>query len=350
MPNRFDPDEMPDWLASLWPAMGRSPSILAGVNEDDCAVLQWDGSLLVVTSDYLNAHPIATELGIGTRADLGHLVVAANLSDLYGSGAEPRALLVAITMERGASEKDFQTLMRGVHEAADKWGVPVVAGDTKLGDALAVLAVAIGGAKSAENLFLRSRARPGDLLWCSGVLGSCNAAAVGFRRPDMSEEWKQWARSVILNPVLPFQKSRLLSAEGLGAAGVDISDGLGADLERMCRSSGVGAIVDALRIPVDPHVCEIATSMGKEPWAFAFGTGGDFQFLVSTKHEAGERVERLGFHRIGELTAEATLKLRVRDRTMALPTGGHRDGRDQTFEQEILSLVNQVPKLEGPPR
>jgi thiamine-monophosphate kinase len=345
MPKLLDPDEMPEWLASLWPAIGRNPSIIAGVNDDDCAVLQWSDELLVVTTDYLNAHPIATELGIGTVADLGRLVVAANLSDLCGSGAEPRALLIGVTMEFGATETEFQCLMRGVREEAERWAVPVVGGDTKLGKSRAVLGVGIGSAPSTDNLFLKSRAGAGDLVWCSGPIGSCNAAAVGLRRSDMTIEWKQWAKAAILTPSLPLRKSRLLSSECLGAAGVDISDGLGADLEKMCRSSGVGAIVDAQSIPLDPHVCELARRVGVEPWAFAFGAGGDFQFIVSTARAHTDKMEGLGFHNMGQLTPGPGLLLRVGNTVVDLPVRGHRDARGLSFADEILSSIDDISGL-----
>jgi len=133
MPKLLDPDEMPGWLASLWPSANRAPFIIAGVNDDDCSVLKWDDQLLVITTDYLNARPIAAQLGIGTPADIGRLVVGANLSDLCGSGAEPRALLVAAMMEDGATEEEFKNLMGGVREEAARWGLAVIGGDTKLG-------------------------------------------------------------------------------------------------------------------------------------------------------------------------------------------------------------------------
>jgi thiamine-monophosphate kinase len=279
-------------------------------------------------------------------SDLGRLVVSANISDLCGSGAEPRALLIAATMERKSTETEFQSLMMGVREEAAKWGVPIIGGDTKLGDALAILGIGIGSARAPDNLFLKNRCRPGDLLWCSGPLGSCNAATVGFRRSDVTEEWKRWARAAILTPLVPLNKSRALSAESLGAGGVDISDGLGADLKRMCDSSGVGVVVDALSIPLDPHVTELAKKLGIEPWAFAFSTGGDFQFLISAARIAAEKVRRLGFHQIGELTAELELTLRVGDRVLSLPEGGHRDTRGLSFVEEIQSLLTQVPRPE----
>src|SRR5687768_11989743 len=93
----LDPDEMPARLATLFTSENGGIDVLAGVGMDDCAVLRWGNELLVLSTDYLNARPIALELGVGTLWDLGRLVVAANLSDLCGSGAQPVALLIAVT-------------------------------------------------------------------------------------------------------------------------------------------------------------------------------------------------------------------------------------------------------------
>jgi thiamine-monophosphate kinase len=128
----LDPDEAPIWLAKLWNT-SLSEDVIAGVDEDDCAVLFFSDSVLVATTDFLNASPIALQLGLGDLYDLGRLLVAANLSDLCGTGAKPRALLTAITMERGSSQEDFQRLALGIDEEARRWKVPVVGGDTKLG-------------------------------------------------------------------------------------------------------------------------------------------------------------------------------------------------------------------------
>src|SRR5437867_728665 len=107
----LDPDAMPPWLARRFATRFNTESILAGVNDDDCAVIDWGKKLVVVTTDYLNARPIALELGVGDLRTLGRLAVAANLADLCGTGAAPRALLVAVTMPRDAREQDFQQIM-----------------------------------------------------------------------------------------------------------------------------------------------------------------------------------------------------------------------------------------------
>jgi thiamine-monophosphate kinase len=342
MSRQLDPDAMPTWLASIWPRSVLDPTVIAGVDEDDCAVLRLNKELIVLTVDYLNARPIGLQLGIATLADLGRLVVAITISDLCGTGAQPHSLLMGITMERGSSEEDFKSLMLGVRGESAKWGVSVIGGDTKIGNSRALLSVGIGTADSESHLFLKNRAKAGDLLWCSGPLGSCNAAAFGLQREGMSSEWKDWAKSAILVPSIPLDKSRLLSQARLGKAGIDVSDGLGADLHRMCRASGVGVMLDSSAIPTDPRACELASKMGVEPWAFAFCGGGDFQFLVTTDQSAAGEVRQLGFHPIGEITATKDLMMRVGEGTIPLPNTGHRDARGLSFLDEIATLLESV--------
>src|ERR1035438_1175277 len=135
----LDPDEMPPWIAGLWPHGRRPTKVLAGVNDDDCAVVKWDGRYLIATTDFLNANPIALELGVGSMWDLGRLVVASNLSDLCGSGALPVALLIGVTLPHGTTVTEFKSFMRGVKFETDRHGVPVVGGDSKLGKGRALL-------------------------------------------------------------------------------------------------------------------------------------------------------------------------------------------------------------------
>lgn len=342
MAETLDPDDAPEWLAKLF-SLANNDLVIAGVNDDDCAVLQWDESILVVTTDFLNASPIAVQLGIATPEDLGRLVVASSVSDLCGSGAEPRFLLLGAVLQHGSSENDFHRLMTGAKQAATMWNVNVVGGDTKLGPARALLSVGIGSAKSRSNLFLKNGGRPGDLLWCSGPLGSCSAATLGLSSHSVTPRWANWAKNAILNPKMPLQRSRELSMKKLGNGGTDLSDGLGSDVHKLCRASNTGAIIDALSIPFDEHVAEFARVCGIEPWRFAFGTGGDCQFVVSSDPSTQDEVAKLGMHLIGKLTKETTLGLQLGKQRVQLPSTGHRDAHALSFADEILSLLRQVP-------
>lgn len=341
---QLDPDAMPAWLSQLRIARGKT-TIVAGIDDDDCAVLRWGQGLLVITTDYLNAHPIATELGLGSIKDLGRLNVLANLSDLCGSGADPRAFLSAVTMPRDSSVADFEELMSGVFDEASNWDVPVVGGDTKLGTSMAVLGVAVGAAESESHLFLKNRALPGDGIWCSGNLGSCSAAVLGIRDAHTSLSFQNWAQSAILRPTLPLAKSRSVSQAKIGHGGIDISDGLGNDLHRLAAASQVGLVIYADRIPIAKETAELASILQIPSWGFAFGSGGDMQFVVTASPTATNLMEQIGMVWFGEVVAKQELTLLdAAGRAMRLPKGGHRDARKMDFATEIRMLVSSALK------
>jgi thiamine-monophosphate kinase len=220
--------------------------------------------------------------------------------------------------------------------------VPVVGGDTKLGDSTSVLGVALGSAQATRNLFMKNSARPGDLVWVSGEIGSCNAAVLGLRSGKMSSAWRRWAVRKICEPDLPLDKSLRLSAAACGHGGIDLSDGLGADLRRLCVSSGTGAIIDPERLPLAREVHQLAATQGICPWTLAFGAGGDFQFLVTSSQRHRRFVKSLGFFEIGRITARRKLVLSCDGRQTSLPSGGHRDARDMSFFEEISGLVKEA--------
>lgn len=339
----FDPDAMPVWLAKLWPGHAQGARIIAGVNDDDCAVMHWGSELLVITTDFLNSSPMAIQLGIGGLRVLGRLLVAANVADLLSTGADPQAMLIGVTMPRGASEDEFKTLMKGIQFEARKWGVAVVGGDSKIGDALAILAVAMGSAKSRKNLFLKNAARPGDLLWVSGDLGSCSAAVIGLKDACMSAAWEKWAVNALTVPNLPFDQSRTLAKLGLGHGGIDVSDGLGEDLYRLCEASGTGVILDAECVPVHRRATALAKAKGTQAWALPFASGGEYQFLVTTSRRIRSKMLLSGFHLIGEITESRKALIRLGDgRLHDLPRTGHRDARGVSFYDEVQSLMKDI--------
>jgi len=339
----FDPDDMPNWLASLWPPRKFGALLLTAINDDDCAVMRWGSSLLVVTMDFVNSHPIVMELGIGNWDTLGRLVVAANLSDLCGTGAKPVAMLIGITMPYGSRTEQFKRIMHGIRQETQRHGIPVIGGDRKLGRSLAIVGVAMGSAGSSKNLFLKNGARPGDLVWASDCLGSCAAAVVGLKEGVKDQIWRAWAKRVLSVPNVPIEKALALSDLKLGRGGTDISDGLGVSIHNLCDQSDTGAVIYADQIPVATPVLRIAKEKGISPWAFSFACGGDFQFLATTSPRAEAKLRELGFHLIGRITKSRTRSIHIAHRRVhVLPFIGHRDSRQITFYEEILRLAREV--------
>jgi thiamine-monophosphate kinase len=335
----LNPDSVVPWLTATlrkhdW------KGLLAGVGEDDCGVIQIGNRYAVLSVDFVNATPIAEQLGLAEERALGRLAVAATLSDLLGSGAAPRALLVAVTVPHGYQEYRFKEIMRGARSEAMRWNVPIIAGDTKLGHGRAVSTCGLGTVDSPKELFLANGARPGDIIFASGALGTCAAATCVTSRGGAAA----WARRAITVPELPLERSRRLAMLRIVHGGTDITDGLAIDLRRMCKASHVGAILELDRIPVNRRVRQVARQERVPAWSFSFASGGDFQFIVTVPPKARSAVEQLGFKKIGVITERKSIWVTDGDdrRSARLPDVGHRDRRGQSFQSEIRRIIRQV--------
>ena len=339
----LDPDTLPPWLASQFTSKYQSSRILTTVNDDDCATIRIGKELVVMTTDFINANPIMLELRIGGFYELGRMLVAHNISDLLGSGAHPRFLLLGLTLKSDTTKLELENLILGIQSEAKKHKVAVIGGDTKLGKSIALSATAIGTASSKRNLFLKSGARAGDLLWVSGDIGSVSAAVLGLKEKTLSVDTKKWAEAILTEPSLPISKSKKISRLMLGNGGVDLSDGLGVDLISMCESSNVGVVLDLKSIPISENATRVAIRRGIPPWALAFASGGDFQFIVTTKKSAERKMNLIGFTRIGKVTNQNSMLMIEENGTeRSIPKIGHRDSRQMTFYEEIRYICGEV--------
>lgn len=341
--DKLDPDLMPEWLAKVWPRHNYSNNVIAGVNEDDCGVVSCPKGVLIITTDYINSRPFVMELGIGNMETLGRLVVDANLSDLCSTGANPKYFMSAITMPHESLERDYKKIIFGIKEECLKHNVSVIGGDSKLGKSLAINGTAIGFAKSKNNLFLKNKAMPEQLLWSSGNLGSCSAAILGYASGGVRYSWNKWAKNVLIRPEVPIDKSRKLSLSQLGIAGIDVSDGLGNDIYRLCKASNVGVIIEADKLPVAQEVQEYSKTINIPSWVFPFASGGEFQFIVTSAMDAYKKMNSMGFHLIGQTTKRKLCKLKLPNhKIVPLPFTGHRDARNLSFVEEIKLLLKEA--------
>ena len=76
-------------------------------------------------------------------------------------------------------------------------------------------------------------------------------------------------------------------AEAKASAAIDISDGLVADLGKLCAASSVGAEIDASSVPVDP---ELAPAFPDDWLDLALGGGEDYELLFTAPAGTVERI------------------------------------------------------------
>jgi thiamine-monophosphate kinase len=88
---------------------------------------------------------------------------------------------------------------------------------------------------------------------------------------------------------------------------MDLSDGLSSDLAHLCRESGVGAEIEAARIPVDPLIKR--AGFDAQALSLALNGGEDFELLFTIRPRAAGKlpaeVEGIPCARIGVVNADA---------------------------------------------
>ena len=98
---------------------------------------------------------------------------------------------------------------------------------------------------------------------------------------------------------------------------IDLSDGLASDLRHICRASGVGAVVEADRLPLSPALEKAAGLFGVPPVEIALRGGEDYQLLFTVPPRLRQKMETQAIRRlgrnlflIGEMTREGRILLR----------------------------------------
>lgn len=224
---------------------------------DDAAVLQVPpGQHLVIATDTLNA---GVHFPVDTAArDIGWKALAVNLSDLAAMGAQPAWCTLSLSLP-SADVGWLDAFLDGFLSLAAQHQVALVGGDTTRGPLS--ICVTVHGFVEPGRILRRDAAEVGDDIWVTGTLGDA-AGALALLFPlatgpetSGSDAKKTSLRLHTLRPRLDRPTPRVAigcALVGIARAGIDLSDGLLADLGHVCRASGVAAEVDLAALPTSP--------------------------------------------------------------------------------------------------
>ena len=266
-------------LARLLPNLGRNSSVVIGAG-DDCAVVETLGEE--------KFHVLKTDCVVEgihfTRSaapdSIGWKAMARPLSDFAAMSAVPRFALVTMILPSGKTLDWVKKLYRGLTKGADRFGVAIVGGETSNIKGPAVISVSVTGFVEKNRCITRSGGKVNDDLFVTGRLGGA-------------------IRGRHLEFIPRIEESRWLTKNFPIHAMMDLSDGLGADLPRLARASGLGFAVDENSLPRN-RGCTIRQ---------AIGDGEDYELLFAVSPKIGADLERrwkkhwpLKLTRIGRLT------------------------------------------------
>ena len=297
---------------------------------DDCAVLHYPDSEVLVTTDML-MEGVHFDL---TYIDLQHLgwkSAMVNISDIFAMNGTPRQMTVSLALSKRFTVEDMEQFYSGLRMACDKWGVDVIGGDTTSSyTGLAISITCIGEARK-EDIVYRNGAKETDLVCVSGDLGAAYMGLQLLEREkavyyQMVEEAKKKSVASGSPANIPdFQPDfagkeyllqRQLKTEARGdiiqrlreagirpTAMMDISDGLSSELMHICKQSGVGCRIFEKNIPIDYQTAVMAEELNMNVTTCALNGGEDYELLFTVPIGDHEKIQELDdIHLIGHIT------------------------------------------------
>ena len=255
-----------------------SKDVRVGVG-DDCAVI---GSAKESQWELLKTDSLVEGVHFTKEADprkVGWKALARTISDIAAMGGEPKHALITLAVSPEEEMARIKGIYAGIKRAAKRFKVSIVGGETSRSPQGLFLSIALTGVVSKDQCVLRSGGRSGDLLFVTGSLGGSIRGKHLTFMPRVAEA--RWL-------VTHFRPNAMM----------DLSDGLGADLPRMARASGVGFEINAL--PLNPG-CTAEN---------ALNDGEDFELLFAISPRKAAPLEaawkkqfpKLALTQIGKLT------------------------------------------------
>ncbi|MFI7416793.1 hydrogenase expression/formation protein HypE [Nonomuraea sp. NPDC049684] len=267
----------------------------------DGAVLGVAGGRLAFSTDSFVVFPLFFPGG-----DIGDLAVNGTVNDLAVCGARPLYLSAGFILEEGFPVADLRRIATSMAAAADRAGVQVVTGDTKVverGKADGCYVTTAGvGVLERETELTPSAIRPGDAVIVSGPIGE-HGVTIMISRGELDIEADLASDTAPLNGVV----AALLDAvPGVRVLRDATRGGVATVLNELARSSRLGIVVEESAVPVRPVVNGACELLGIDPLYVA--CEGRFVAVVDGE-QAGRALEALRGHPLG---AEAAVVGRVR--------------------------------------
>lgn len=306
----------------------KNESTIKGVG-DDCAVLHYPDSEVLVTTDML-MEGIHFDLTYIDLQHLGYKSAMVNISDIFAMNGTPRQLTVSIALSKRFKVEDMDEFYSGLRMACDKWGVDIVGGDTTSSyTGLAISITCIGEARK-DDIVYRNGAKDTDLICVTGDLGAAymglqlleREKSVYYQQVDEARKKNDKRALEELKGFQPdfagkeYLLQRQLQTEARGdiiakfrelnihpTAMMDISDGLSSELMHICQQSECGCRIYEKNLPIDYQTAVMAEELNMNVTTCALNGGEDYELLFTVPIGDHEKISQMdGVKLIGHIT------------------------------------------------
>jgi len=277
----------------------KTDSSVVVASGDDCAVLKLDKNnyqlftcdMIIEGVDFKKTDDLAL---------VGRKALAVSISDIAACAGSPKHAVVSLGFSPNMPVTRVDRLAQGMFNLAKKYRINIVGGDISSADKL-IIDVSMLGVVEKKNLFLRSGAKPGDIIMVTGSLGgSIKGKHLRFE-PRLRE-------------------ARFLADNFKVNSMIDISDGLLQDLGHILEQSSMGAVIYEKLIPLSRQARGIDD---------ALSSGEEFELLFTVSRDQAGRImksSKCRFTPIGEIMPRAfgLRTINYKNEYSRIKSGGYR--------------------------
>ncbi len=272
--------------------------------QGDAAVLALaSGERLAFSTDAYVVKPMRFPGG-----SIGDLAVNGTVNDLAMAGARPLALSVAFVIEEGLAMEVLRDVVADMAAAAQRAGIPIVTGDTKVvdrgaADGLFITSAGVGLVPAGRNLGA-ALVEPGDVVIVSGPIAA-HGIAVMLARGDLAIDADVQSDSAPLNGVMEALLGAAPNTRWMRDA---TRGGVGTVCNELARDTDLTVVLEEADLPVHPTVAGACELLGIDP-LYVANEGRFIAVVPAVEADAALGAMRATRHgegavRIGEIRSE----------------------------------------------
>lgn len=226
----------------------------------DQAVININGTKLAFTTDSYVVNPIFFPGG-----NIGDLAINGTVNDLAVGGAKPLYISAGMIIEEGFSIAELCSVVDSMKFAAEKAGVLLVTGDTKVvekgkGDKIFINTSGIGVIENDIEIS-PAKVKPGDKIIISGPIG-LHGITILSKREGLEFEVELQSDTAPLNFLV---NDMLAASKNVKWMRDTTRGGLSSTLNELAKSTKLGIEINELAIPIPEPVKAACEMLGLDP-------------------------------------------------------------------------------------
>jgi hydrogenase expression/formation protein HypE len=264
--------------------------------KDDQAIIEMNGQKMAFSTDSFVVDPLFFPGG-----DIGELAINGTVNDVSMSGARPLFLSTGFIIEEGFPMQDLQKIVESMRDAAQKAGVMIVTGDTKVvnkgkGDKLFINTAGIGIIEHNFSIG-SSNLQADDVLIINGTIAD-HGMAIMSQREGLAFEAPIKSDTAALNGLI--EKIIKSGGQDIHAMRDATRGGVAAILNEFAEDSAVTIRLKEGLIPINDPVKGACEIMGLDPLYVA----NEGKMVVSVARRSAEKVlQAMQAHPLGKKSA-----------------------------------------------